>query len=279
VSRLQNTSCQVPADAPAICAEFIRHVQSLINLNNNKDENILNMDQVPRYFETEHASIITTRGSHNILLKKIGSSHKRLTVTFIVSAAVHMLKSYVLFNKLKKKPDCTSVFLVDVNKTGMWTEEIFLQHAMDMLLCRRQTSFYKEPELYIIYSYGVHITAFNAKRLANHNIFIVIVPPCLTNIVQPLYIAINRSFQAFYVTCFDKNIDKAIIDVRMQTKAGNTKCPDYLTVTSWCQKWIESFPSASICKASAACGLVSKTVVVLTPRRALNTKEVEAVSN
>jgi hypothetical protein len=161
----------------------------------------------------------------------------------------------------------------------MWTEEIFLQHAKDTLLCCRQTSFSKDPVLYIIYLYSVHITAFNAKCLANHNCFVVIVPPCLTIIVQPLDIAINRSFQAFYVTCFNKNIDNAISDVRMQTKVGNPKCPDYLTVNIWCQKWIESFQSASIAKASAVCGLVSKTVVVLTPRRALNTKEVETVSN
>ena len=97
-----------------------------------------------------------------------------------VSAAGHMQKTHVLFNMLKSKPDCAPGFLVDVNLTGMWTDEIFVQHANGTLLCRCQPSFYKEPFLYIIYSHGVHITAFNGKRLANHNIFIFIVPPNLT---------------------------------------------------------------------------------------------------
>jgi hypothetical protein len=135
----------------------------------------------------------------------------------------------------------------------MWSDESFMQHAKDTLLCHRQTSFSKEPVLYIIGSYGVNITAFNAKRLANHNIFVVIVPPNLNKILQSLDGAINRSFQAFHVTFFDNYIDNAIRDVRMQTKAGNSKCPAYycyLTVTTWCQKWIEPFPSASIAKAS-----------------------------
>jgi hypothetical protein len=108
-----------------------------------------------------------------------------------------------------------------------------------------------EPVLYIIGSYGVHMTFFNAKRQPNHNIFIVIAPPNLTNIIQPLDVAINRSFQAFHVIYFDDYIDNAISDVRTQTKAGNPKCPHYLMVTTWCQKWIESFPDASIAKAFA----------------------------
>jgi hypothetical protein len=131
----------------------------------------------------------------------------------------------------------------------MWSDESFMQHAKDTLLCRRQTSFSKEPVLYFIGSYGVHITAFNEKRLYNHNIFIVIVSPNLTNIFQPLDGAINRSLQAFQSSFFDNYINNAISDVRMQTKAGNTKCHAYyyyLTVTTWFQKWIGRFSYVSI---------------------------------
>jgi Tc5 transposase DNA-binding domain/DDE superfamily endonuclease len=258
VSRCQTSSRQLPADAPAISMGFIQQVQSLIEVHRIKYENILNMDQVPRYFETEPASTITTKGSRNVLLKKGGTSHKRFTVTFTVSAAGEMLKPHVLFSKLKKKPSCAPGFLVNVNKTGMWSDEIFIEHAQKTLLSRRQTAFLREPVLYIIDSYGVHVKAANTKRLAKHNIFIVIVPPNMTNILQPLDVAINRSFQAFYASRYDKYIENAISDVNMQTNAGNPKCPDYLTVTTWCQKWIDSFPSATIVKAFAVCGLVPK---------------------
>jgi hypothetical protein len=38
-----------------------------------------------------------------------------LMVAFTVSAAGHMLKPHVLFNKLKNKPDFAPGFLVDAN--------------------------------------------------------------------------------------------------------------------------------------------------------------------
>jgi hypothetical protein len=213
------------------------------------------MDQVPRYFETEPKSTKTTKGSRHVLLKKNGTSYKRFTVSFTVSGAGHMHRPHVLFSKLKNKPSCAPGFLVEVNNTGMWYDEIFIQHARDTLLSRRQTSFSKEPVLYIIDSYGVHIKAFNSKILSTHNIFILIVPPNLTNLLQPLDVAIHRSFQAFYDTHY-KYIEKAISGTVMQTKAGNPKCPDHLTVTTWCQKWINSFPLESIAKAFDVCGLV-----------------------
>ncbi|KAE8880971.1 hypothetical protein PF003_g34999 [Phytophthora fragariae] len=45
------------------------------------------MDQVPRYFETEPKSTITARGSREVLLlRKGGSSHRRFTATFTITA-------------------------------------------------------------------------------------------------------------------------------------------------------------------------------------------------
>jgi hypothetical protein len=122
-----------------------------------------------------------------------------------------------------------------------------------MLLRRRQTVFSQEPVLYVINSYGVHVKAFNEKRLAKYNIFIAIVPPNMTNILQSLDVAINRSFQAYYVSRYDKYIEKPLSDVsmphfRLQTNLGNLECPYYLKTKTWCQSWIDSFPSTSISK-------------------------------
>ena len=98
--------------------------------------NIINMDQVPRYFEVEPTSTITTKGSREVLLRKGGTSHKRLTATFTVQSDGKLLTPHVLFSKLKNKPVCENGILVDVNKTGMWSDTIFLQHAKDVVYCR-----------------------------------------------------------------------------------------------------------------------------------------------
>jgi hypothetical protein len=49
-------------------------------------KSIINMDQVPRYFKIESKSSITTKGSREVFMCKGGTSHKRLTVTFAITA-------------------------------------------------------------------------------------------------------------------------------------------------------------------------------------------------
>ncbi|KAE9038080.1 hypothetical protein PR001_g8109 [Phytophthora rubi] len=52
VSRQQTTTRTLPTDAAETCQDFIQRVQQLIATHNIQPRNIINMDQVPRYFET-----------------------------------------------------------------------------------------------------------------------------------------------------------------------------------------------------------------------------------
>ncbi|KAG2773157.1 hypothetical protein PC129_g18388 [Phytophthora cactorum] len=62
VSRRQTTTRTLPEDAAHACRDIIQRVQQLIVLHQIQPRNIVNMDQVPRYFETEPKTTITTRG-------------------------------------------------------------------------------------------------------------------------------------------------------------------------------------------------------------------------
>jgi hypothetical protein len=63
VSCRETTFCTLPADAPEICHTFIQRVHHLIATHDMQPRNGINMDQVPRCFETEPKATITTRGS------------------------------------------------------------------------------------------------------------------------------------------------------------------------------------------------------------------------
>jgi Tc5 transposase DNA-binding domain len=78
VSRRQTTCRHLPPNADDICRRFIQEVHNIIELKGIKNKNIINMDQVSRYFETEPKSTITTRGSRDVLLRKGGTSHKAI---------------------------------------------------------------------------------------------------------------------------------------------------------------------------------------------------------
>ncbi|ETM98617.1 hypothetical protein PPTG_19456 [Phytophthora nicotianae INRA-310] len=97
VSRRQTTTRSLPVDAPDICRGFIQRAQYLITKHGIKPKTIINMDQVPQYFETEPKSTITTRGSREVLLRKGGSSHKRFTAAFAITGEEEFLKPHLLF--------------------------------------------------------------------------------------------------------------------------------------------------------------------------------------
>ncbi|KAE9236134.1 hypothetical protein PF004_g8940 [Phytophthora fragariae] len=200
------------------------------------------MDQVLRYFETEPKSTITTRGSREVLLRKGGSSHKRFTATFAITGEGIFLKPHLLFSKLKNKPKCPPGVLVDVNHTGMWNDDLLLAHAEIVLCARKETQLYREP----------------SKRLERYNIFVALVPPILTILLQPLDVAVNRSYQEYYRSKYDEYISKALREPLLQTKAGNPKVPRYDAVAHWTLDWIASKTEDDVKKAFRLCGLVAK---------------------
>ncbi|KAE8966458.1 hypothetical protein PR002_g28358 [Phytophthora rubi] len=80
----------------------------------------------------------------------------------------------------------------------------------------------------------------------------------MTNILQPLDVAVNRRYQELYIDQYDEYLGKALKDPLLQTKAGNPKVPPYATVAQWTLDWVASKDSASIKRAFTLCGLVNK---------------------
>jgi Tc5 transposase DNA-binding domain/DDE superfamily endonuclease len=177
VSRRHTTTKSLPTDVKSNIDSFFKEVQQIINEKKIKPGNILNLDQVPRYYERELTSTIAVKGVKKVLLKKASSSHKRLTVSFTISADGKILAPHVLFSKLKNVPKINNCIRGAVNESGIWSEKIFHEYMQEVLLKRTETMFNKEPVLLILDSFGVHVKVAASKKYEKFNIFMILIPP------------------------------------------------------------------------------------------------------
>jgi hypothetical protein len=95
----------LPNNADELARSVLQTVHSLIEKHDIQPKNIINLDQVPRFFETEPTSTIAARGSRSGVLRKGGTLHKRFTAWFYISANGMFLKWHILFSGLKNKPN------------------------------------------------------------------------------------------------------------------------------------------------------------------------------
>lgn len=256
VSRRKTSIRKLPENAHLIATNFISEVREFIATKNIKLSNILNMDQVPRYYEGTSVSTIIEKGARKVLLRRGGSSHKRFTATFTISGDGKMLKPHVLLSKITRTPpNMNPNVMLSLNRTGMWSSEILESYFKEIILKRPVTSMLHEPVLVLIDSYGPHIQLANSKKYEKHNVFIKLIPPNLTPILQPLDVAVNKSFQTHYNDLYNEYIGTAITTQAMQTKSGNVKTPSHGTISNWVWNWAKDFPTESIKNAFTCCGI------------------------
>jgi hypothetical protein len=261
VSRRQTSTRVVPNDAREKSFEFIREVQKLIKEKGILPKNILNADQVPRYYEKEASSTITPRGTKNVFLRKASSNHKRLTATFLINADGKLLHTHVLLTKLQKVPadiKMTPSLRVQVNSTGMWSGAILDDYMKNVILKRPETQLLKQPVLLVIDSFSPHVALANSKKYEKNNIFIVIVPPSMTNLLQPLDVVVNKSFQSAYNNKYDDYIRIANSSQQNRTKANNIKTPTHKMSIDWIVDWATHVDENMIKKSFDVCGIVSE---------------------
>lgn len=260
VSRRHTTCRKLPLGFERIACNFVSQIQTFIGEKKIEASRIINLDQVPRYFETENTSTIITRGTKEVRLHKSSSAHKRFTATPIIAASGKFVAMHLLFSKLKKIPlNIDPSCMVDVNDTGMWNDAI-LTRVIEEVIKKVQNPINRLPVLILLDSYGTHIKHVQQKSryYERMNVYFRIVPPNMTGMLQPLDVAINRGFQQSYGDRYTEFVAQAVQskDASLQTGSGNVKMPTYALVSSWVSEWMKSLAPQSIAKAFELCGIV-----------------------
>lgn len=259
-SRRHTTAHSLPVDFREKAMQFIEEIHSTCEKFNIQRSHIINFDQVPRYFENDKSSTIVKRGTREVLLRKSSTSHKRFTFTPFITADGRILIKHALFSNLKNIPKHHPGCRVNCNKTGMWNSEVLKTHIeLAAKLCRGMFNT-RAPVLFIMDSYGVHLkfARESGDSLAEKNIYMVVVPPRLTGLLQPLDVAVNRSFQQAFNDKNDLYQEESLAKGINKTFKGNIKMPSALLVTEWVNEWAEGVTADHIRKSFDVCGLVPR---------------------
>lgn len=257
-SRRHTTSHKLPINFREQVIDFIKKVHGLCASNMIKRENIINLDQVPRYYECDSRTTITTKGTKEVLLSKVNNNHKRFTFTPFIDASGRILLKHALFSKLKNIPKHHNQSQVSVNATGMWNETILRQFIDESVRASRGIFGLNDSVLVILDSYGVHtkFVRLNEEQYLENNVHFAIIPPGLTGLLQPLDVALNRSFQQFFDNETTEYQASAILNDNNKTQRGNIKMPSVEFLTTWIVNWCNLQSRDKITKAFDLCGLV-----------------------
>lgn len=258
-SRRHTTTHRLPNDFREVAKNFIMQAQNLIRQFNIKRDQIINFDQVPRYFENNKSSTIAPRGTREILLRKSAAgNHKRFTFTPFVTANGKFLHKHCLFSKRVTIPKHDARCSVDVNKTGMYNEAILKRRLNEAIGFSRGIFDKDAPVLVVLDSYSTHLkfVRLNEDFYINKKVYFHFIPPNLTGLLQPLDVAVNRSFQQYFNDYATEYQAESLRDQTNRTQHGNIKMPSAVLITKWTADWADSKTAADISKAFDLCGIV-----------------------
>lgn len=257
VARRHTTAHKLPQDFREKTAAFIQHVQGLIAAHNIIAENVINFDQVPRYFEAPKRNTITTKGSKEVLLGRCSNGHKRFTFTPFVDASGRILIRHALFSKRSTVPRHNQQVRVSVNGTGMWNMNVLKENVDEVVRLSRGIFGRDRFVLIILDSYPVHVkfVRVNEAEYLQQKVIFAVIPAGLTGILQPLDVCLNRIFQQFFDDKAGEYQAESISQDKNKTPKGNIKMPTAEVISQWLVQWSETISAEQVRKAFRVCGL------------------------
>ncbi len=233
-----------------MASTFINEINSIISGYQITPENVLNLDQLPRYYEQSSNKTLAFVGAKKVEIVKAVNNHKRFTFTPLISASGSMEKIHILFSNLKRVPKNLNLgCIVEVNQSGMWNKQIFERFIEKHVLTRPQTNENTLKSLLIVDSFSGHL------GLEDKYLIIRYVPPRLTGILRVLDVYYNRGFQQYYGSKYDTWLSLNIDNPTIFTKNGNLKAVPYSIIVDWCLSYQKQVSSELIKNGFKGCGI------------------------
>jgi hypothetical protein len=158
-------------------------------------ELIGNMDEVPLTFDSPNPITIEKRGTHTVSIRTTGYEKKNFTVVLGCMANGIKLPPVYIF-KLKNIPQekFPNDIFIRVNENG-WVNKTEMLWWIENIWTKRR-SLSNPRSLLVLDSFRAHLVDSVKCRFAEKNTNLAVIPGGLTSKLQPLDVAINKSFKA-----------------------------------------------------------------------------------
>ena len=160
-------------------------------------DNVFNMDEVPMTFDSPNARTVDQTGVNTVPITTTGHEKTHFTVVLCCSESGEKVKPMVIFKRLTMpKEEFPDGIVVHVQKKG-WVDTPGMHIWAEKAWQLRPVNFFNKTSLLIWDSFSAHLNDDVRKMLKReHSTTTAVIPGGLTKLLQPLDIAVNRSFKA-----------------------------------------------------------------------------------
>ena len=166
-----------------------------------KDENILNLDETPTWFNAPINKTLAKVGAKHVPIKTLNSSNRKRITTILTASKDGTLLDPVIIAEGKSKDAITNPEKTAYIKQGIRIYKQKNNTNTSAILADYITNFlspqfpFSESKLLIMDSFSGHLTPLVKSTLKQNNFHLLIIPGGFTKYLQPLDLTVNRSFK------------------------------------------------------------------------------------
>uniref|UniRef100_A0A3P8W7B6 HTH CENPB-type domain-containing protein n=2 Tax=Cynoglossus semilaevis TaxID=244447 RepID=A0A3P8W7B6_CYNSE len=232
----------LPPDFQVQFDSFRVFVKEQVTAHHVLPDHIINMDEVPITFDIPIKQSVAEKGQTGVTTVTAGLEKFHFTVVLGCCGDGSKLPPMVIFKRKTVLKTRFPFAVVVASSEKGWMDEDTMNLWLKKCYSRRSDGFLKTHKaLLVMESLPAYITAGIRSKIEACNSIPVIIPEGLTKMLQPLYIAVNQSFEAALRSLWDA----WVLDGE-QSLTTTERYPTFQQVVGWIDKAWSAVATESI---------------------------------
>ena len=251
--RITTKGREPPKDAVSTIKKFFSTCQNIVNTTSFDERTIINMDETSIYLDFPSNYTFEKKGSKRVPATTTGSERTRLSAAFSAPASGEKLPILILIPRKKDLPNFTppeNVVLI-YKSGGTFNDSVINEYLEKVIKCYKDKNNLASINLFFD-SARCHLTKSVDEKANEINVQKIIIPPRLTNLLQPADVCWFGNLKKQYHNYWNQWF---INEEKTFTRNDNAKSPGYAKCIEWLSKMWYDFDITQIKNSFHACGI------------------------